>query len=173
MEEQITKGREVRTLSIILIIILEVLSGCSDIPNPVNSDLTYSEKESSESAIIKNFKNLIWKHDGISVTANGEHLVTAEVICDLSHFVRSKVLITFDGWTNADTTSYISVVAIESDGQTLFLESGGLYINRHHEFLLQNIGNGILRFYISLWCDEIKCNSTAELKIVKINIYKQ
>jgi len=158
---------------IFTIFILVLISGCSENPNPVNSDATLSEIKTSVSPNIKSYKNLIWKHDGISVEANGERFVYSEVYCDLRQITRSKLFVTFDGWTNADTTSYISDVLIESDGQTLFTESGELYINRHHEFLLENTGYSNLRFYIRLWCDEVECNSSAALRVFKIKIYKQ
>jgi len=157
---------------IFTIFILVIISGCSENLNPVSSDATLSEIEIPVSPSVKSSKNLIWEHDGISVEANGERMVYSEVYCDLRHSTRSKILITFDGWTNADTTSYISEVLIESNGQTLFTESGEMYINRHHEILLENTGIGILRFYIRLWCDEVECNSSATLRKSKIKIYK-
>lgn len=157
---------------IFTIFILVIISGCSENPNQVSGDATLSEIEFPVSHSIKTYKNLIWEHDGISVEANGEWMVYSEVYCDLRHITRSKTLITFDGWTNADTTSYISEILIESDGQTLFTESGEMYINRHHEIFLENTGIGILRFYIRLWCDEVECNSSATLRKSKIKIYK-
>jgi len=158
---------------IFTLIILVIITGCSENPNPVISDATLPETEYQVSRNIKSYKNLIWENDGISVEANGERIVYSEVYCDLRHSIRSKILITFDGWTNADTTSYISNLLIESNGQTLLLESGEMYINRRHEFLLENTGNGILRFYIRLWCDEVECKSSAALRISKIKVYKQ
>lgn len=161
-----------RTL-ILTIFILIIISGCSENPNPVSNDIILSEIEIPESPSVNSHNNLIWEHDGISVDANGERMVFSEVYCDLRHRTRSKILITFDGWTNADTTSYIAEVLIENNGQILFTESGEMYINRHHEIILENTGFGILRFYIRLWCDEVECNSSATLRKSKIKIYKQ
>ena len=157
---------------IFTLFILVLISGCSENPNPVNIDAAIPEIEKPVSPSIKSYKNLIWEHDGISVEANGEQMVYSEVYCDLRLITRSKTLITFDGWTNADTTSYISEVLIENNGQILLTESGEMYINRHHEILLENTGVGILRFYIRLWCDEVECNSSATLRKSKIKIYK-
>jgi hypothetical protein len=159
--------------SIFTIIILSTFSGCSEYQNPAESVATSLQIETETSSNIKSYKKLIWKHDGIAVEARGEHIVYADVYCDLRNSDRSKVLVTFDSWTDADTTSYISNLLIECEGQTLFFESGGMYINRHHEILLENSGSMNLRFYISLWCDEVECNSTASLRISKINVYKQ
>ena len=157
--------------SIITASVLSALSGCSDNFNPVSSLEVAEKKQSNNPAQIQINGTLLWEHSGMAVIASGERIVWEEVFCDLQRDGNNNILITFDGWTNADTTSYVSQVTIEAEGRTLLTEGGEQYINRHHGLNVENIETGTIRFYIALWCDEIECSSSAALKISDIKIY--
>ena len=156
--------------SLITISILLFLSGCSDSSNPLSSINTSGKMETGSSAYNGAEKTLLWKNNGISVKADGEYLVYEDLFCNIDHQVRTNLRVTFNGWTDADTTSYISTLVIENNGETIFLENGGQYINRYHDLYFENINQGSLRFYISLWCDDVQCNSTASLQMTQISV---
>lgn len=159
------KGR-----AIIPILILLILNGCNE-PGPVS--FTESTAQIEPESLLSKFKkkSLLWEHKGISVNASGQSFVYNDLYVYHNPIFRTGVEIYFTGWTDADTTSYISLLTIQNNGETIFMESGGLYINGNHVLYLNNIEPGNLRFYISLWCDDIECNSKAGLEISKIKLY--
>ena len=116
-------------------------------------------------------KTLLWEHNGLAVNANGERIVNDEISCNLQGLFYNNILIEFDGFTNADTTLYVSQVTVEIDGEAVLIENGEQYINRHHEINIENIQSCRVRFYIALWCDEIVCSSSAKLEISNLKIY--
>jgi hypothetical protein len=144
-----------------------LLIGCSDNLNGINP--SKPEKNSYDAS----GRSLLWANDGFTIKANGEWIVNNEVTCDKGDARLTNILIIYDGWTNADTSTYVSQVSILGDNETLFNETGEQYINQHH-ILTFNISNiNQIKVYAALWCDgyEGYCSS-AGLKISNLKIFE-
>jgi hypothetical protein len=151
--------------------LLSFLPGaCSDNIGSVNLPNELSVRRNNKSLQSDGIEKLIWSHDGISIKASGEKIVSDELLCQNDGNILTGIRISFDGWTDADTSSYISLLNIFNGEEVLLLESGGDQINRHHELFFNINGLNPLKFYIRLWCDEPYCTN-ASLKISNIRIY--
>lgn len=144
-----------------------LLIGCSDNLNGIGVNKQEGNSDNTTR------KTLIWSKDELSVIANGESIVNNELKYAKGDSKVINIQITYDGYTSADTSSYVSQVSILGDNEAIFIETGEQYINQHH-ILSFNIANyDQVRFYIALWCDgwEEYCSSAA-LKISNLNIYQ-
>ena len=80
------------------------------------------------------------------------------------------VTISFDGFTNADTTDYIALVVITADGVgTIDVLNGGDYINGSYNKSVINQWQNITIRAV-LWSDEINILSNATLKLTDIQV---
>lgn len=163
-------GQSVTVKSIVISFFLSSLYSCSDNFNPAgNSENIMPGSGNSVNLSVK--KTLLWENNGINIYARGERLVNSEVIAEFQCSRQKNLLISFDACTNADTTSYVSQLTVENGQNVLLLEGGEMYINRHHDIILSDSGIHTIRFYISLWCDEIEFNSSAKLCISNLKVY--
>lgn len=152
---------------------ISMFSGCSEDNNPLNG-FDNSGLDSKSKSIFDNIEHsLIWRHEGLKIKAIGERIVSADTDFIVDYDANYNLLVTFDGWTNADTSAYVSKLSILADGNSLCTLTGERYINGHHELYFSNVNAGYIRFYIALWCDDPEFNSNADLNISNIKIYNQ
>ncbi len=164
-----------KTLKILLILTVlgsGLFVGCSEDSNPLSSYGNSNPNHKDEHSSFLVGRTLVWHHDGLEIKANGEKIVSADAGFSVDMGGKYNLLITFDGWTNSDTSAYVSKVSISADGYDLLLESGEPYINRHHELYFPNLDASNIRFYIALWSDDFEINSNAKLSISNIKVYK-
>jgi len=173
MKSRLLTGKTIITTILICALTSILMIGCSDNVNGI--DLNRPERNtgdpSSSSGQVVG-KTLLWSKDELTIMANGERIVNNEVTYNKGDAKVTNIQITYDGYTNADTSTYVSQVSILGDNENLFIETGEQYINQHHS-LNFNISNyNQIRFYTALWCDgwEEYCSS-ATLKISNLKIY--
>ena len=142
-------------------------TGCSDNLNGI--DLNKQERSTVDAF----GRTLLWSKDEFDISANGERIVNNEEKYIKGDEKVINIQITYDGYTNADTSTYVSQVSIFGDSESLYNETGEQYINRHHSLNFNIANYNQVRFYIALWCDgwEEYCSS-ATLKISNLKIYQ-
>ena len=120
-------------------------------------------------------RTLVWSHDGINVRAIGGPGASNEIFSSVTADRISDVLVTFDGWTNSDRSTYASrlVVSNETEDNVMLAVSGERRINKHHEIYARIQSRNQVRFYIELKDAGLdSAPSSASLEISNIRIFK-
>ncbi len=168
------RKHQITRKSLKLLFMLSLLSflpgACSDNIDSVNLPNELNVRRNNKSLQSDGIEKLIWSHDGIGIKANGEKIVSDELLCQNDGNILTGIRISFDGWTDADTSSYVSQLNIFNGEEVLLCEGGSDQISRHHELFFNINGLSLVKFYISLWCDEPNCTN-ASLKISNIRVY--